>query len=542
MPYFLNPNNEGLSLVSNNKDGYSITLKWYRSFPTVISNKIAYNIYMDVVDPIFEGDFFNKSPVFVSVDGTLSVVIPELTPGQTYRFAVRPVEYDPTTNDLATLLPITFNNLRSYPETRLRSDITNTSIIIPVLSVSDFPGTGIIKIGGELIQYSSLDSLNNNFILTSASLQRGFNGTVATLHQTDGYDGTSLWDGSVLFFPIDNEDQNTVVFATQDRFDWDQYAFTQADGYRQTIKDIVNADLKAVDDANAGFPAYDYTGWHRIDPVAAFNGECVGSYFGGEMFCADSTEGVGQVLRGISIQDRNNQRQEVLLSLTGEPCVLVKRQTTGIRCFCVLPHQEIPDARCKKCFGGGFVVSYFPYFDDRNSDGKIRVRFEPWVDQLPLMDSGLEVESVKPSAWTLVIPHITARDFLIRFDREGNEEFRYEVLNVSRNILFNDQFGAQKMALQRIRKTDIIYQISSGTHTNTQPDGEPGLNILRTLTTTLNGSNGIVPHLHQITGINQNITSPNQINTLTSVSVGHDHTITNGVVSVELGHTHLIIP
>lgn len=534
MPYFLNKSNVGISLVSSQGDGSTMMLKWWRAFPTTISNKIAYNIYMDINNPIFETDFFNKSPAFVSVDGTLQVSIPELTPGQEYWFAVRPVEYNVTQFDLHNL-PSTFNGLRVYPETRLRSNITAAATTIPVLSVSEFPSTGILKIGAELIQYSSLDAVNNNFLLTSAALQRGFNGTSPAIHDIDGYDGYTFWDGSILFYPIDIEDQNTVVFSNQSHFDVDHYAFTLADGYRQATKDIVNADLNASDVVNTGFPAYDYAGWHRTDPVALFNGECVGSYFGGELFCADGYDGVGRVLRGISVQDVNNMRQEVLLSIDGEPCVLVKKQWTGIRCFCILANQEFPDARCKKCYGTGFVVGWSQYFDSRNSDGKIRLRFEPWVDDLPLVEAGLDPEGVAPGAWTLVLPAIHKRDFLVRFDQDGNEEFRYEIIKVTRNRLLNQNFGAQKLALQRIRKTDIIYQVPIFKDTSMFPT------ILNTSST---ASLGIPAHTHTIVA---NELLPSKWNQITSISQGHSHALIfdslTGIptLSTELGHTHSLI-
>lgn len=534
MPYYLNKSNVGVSLVSSKGDGSTITLKWYRAFPEKQTNLIAYNIYLDVVRPDFEFQFFDRSPAFVSVDGKLTVDITGLTPGQMYRFGVRPVEYDPAVFDLRTL-PTVFNNLRVYPESPLREDITATSDIVPLLSVDDFPSTGTVRVGAELIQYTSIDTANNNLELTNIALQRGFNNTEPTFHQTDGYDGYTTWDPTVLFFPVDIEDKNTVVFATQDRFDVDQYAFTVVDGYRQTAKDIVNADLSISDEANEDFPEYDYSGWNRIDPVALFNGECVGSYFGGQQYCADGYDGVGRLLRGASVQDVNTQRQEVMLSVIGEPVCLVKRQWTGIRCSCILATSEHPDARCRKCYGTGFVVGYQQYFDTRHSDGKIRVKFEPWVDDLPLVDSGLDPEATKPGAWTLVLPAVKKRDFLVRFDAEGNEEFRYEIVNVTRNVLFNQKFGAQKMSLQRIRRTDIIYQVPVFRDTSMLP---------ATIETSITSSLGIAPHKHTI---QTNESHPSKWNQITGIAAGHSHKLTwNSVtgmieVSEELGHTHTIV-
>lgn len=489
---------------------------------------------MDIVRPFFEHRFFDKSPAFVSIDGTLKVDITDLDPGQMYRFGVRAAEYNKDEVNFASL-PNTFGGLKVYPESPLRQNITKTSSIIPLLSVEGFPSNGTVKIGSEQIQYSSVDAANNNLLLTNITLQRGFNSTEIAFHNIDGYDGYETWVNSVLFWPIVDEEQNTVVFTTQNRFDVNNYAFTLADGYRQTIKDIVNTDLSASDAANKDFPAYDYSGWNRIDPVALLNGECVGSYFGGALYCADGYDGVGRMLRGISVNDVNTQRQELLLSATGEPVVLVKRMTTGIRCRCILPTTEMPDARCLKCFGSGFIVGYSQHFSARDADGRIKVRFDPLLDSLPVTDAGLEVQEVKPNAWTLVTPAIKPRDFLVRFDEDGNEEFRYEILQVTRNVLFGQSMGGQKLALQRIRKTDIIYQCKVFRNTASMPS---------ILTTGISSVLGIAPHSHTIV---RNEGHPSTWNQISSVSHGHSHVLSwNPVsgtlqISQELSHSHTLV-
>lgn len=534
MPYYLNPSNAGISQVGALGDGYSITIKWNRAFVKTAGNRIAYNIYVGTEIPIFESEFFNQSPSFVCIDGSISTTIIDLTPGQIYRFAVRAVEYDLSIFDF-TSLPPAYNNLRLYPESPLREDITATSTIIPLLDVENFPSTGVVKIGVEMVQYTSIDTAANNLVLTSTSLQRGFNNTSATLHTVDGYDGYATYSSTVLFFPVDLEDRNTVIFATQDRFDYDHYAFNLVDGYRQNIKDIVNTDLSVSDEMNAGFPAYSFAGYRRIDPVALLNGECVGSYFGGQRYCADGYNGVGQMLRGLSVDDANTQRQEVLLSLIGEPVVLVKRVWTGIYCFCMRSTQEMPDARCPTCAGSGRVLGWSQYFDSRNSDGRIRMRFDPWVDDLPATDAGLDPEATKPNAWTLVIPAIKKRDFIVRFDADGNEEFRYEAINVGRNMLFGGALGAQKISLQRIRHTDSLYSIKVFRDTSTMP---------AIISTSINSSLGIAPHSHTVVRSEK---SPTLWHQITSVSQGHSHTLdfdaSSGTlqISQELSHSHTLI-
>lgn len=538
MPYYLNVNIDGLITADSLGDGYTINLKWATAYPNVIGNKIAYNIYMSdagtmnsAVAPVFPETFFNRSPAFVSVDGTTNVNIVDLIPGQMYHFAVRALEYDKLFFDLSTL-PTTINNLRVYPQSLLAQNISTTSNFVPLLDAEQFPNTGTVKIGAELINYSSVDRTHNDLLLTNVSLQRGFNNSEITIHDTDGYDGYVFWDPNVLFWPVMNEEQNTRVFECWNRFDVDHFPFTIVDGYHQKTQDILTTDLSVSDAQNVGFPMYDFAGYHRTDPVMLLSGDCVGSYIGGYMFCADGYSGVGRQLRGISIEDQNNQRQEVLLSVDGERCVLVSRQWKGITCDCFLPYNEYPENRCTKCYGTGFVVGWQQYFNPRESDGKILVRFDPSVDDLIATDSGLESQLL-PNCWTLTVPTIKDRDFLIRFDIDGNEEFRYEILNVTRNKLLLGLEGAQKMAAQRIRKTDPIYQVRVFRDTSMFPSD---------LSTSIGSAPGaFAPHSHTIR-ISEKITSAAQVNEITSISQGHSHTVVNGVVQSEgLGHTHTII-
>lgn len=163
------------------------------------------------------------------------------------------------------------------------------------------------------------------------------------------------------------------------------------------------------------------------------------------------------------------------------------------------------------------------------------MRFDPWIDDLALTDSGLDPEIVKPNSWTLVYPSIRKRDFIVRFDQEGNEEFRYEVINVTRNVLLTDSsLGAQKLSLQRIRKSDVIYQCKVFRDTSTMPS---------IISTSIASSLGILPHSHTIV---RNEKNPATWNQLTSVSQGHNHIVSwdsdTGTlqVSEEVGHSHIL--
>jgi hypothetical protein len=358
---------------------------------------------------------------------------------------------------------------------------------------------------------------------------RGFENTIATEHLTDGYDGYVQWSPYIRY-ALGSEEFNTIVFPCQNRFDIRHDQLTITSGYHQVTEDYLTTNLSASDAFNQDFAPFDYAGWRRTDPVELLSGACVGSYFGGEQFCADGYSGVGRMLRGLSFQQRNNQRQEYLLSLTGEPVCLIKRMWTGITCDCYLPSSEYPDDRCSKCFGSKFVVGWEQFFDPRRSDGRIMVRFSPADDDLKPYEGGLESE-LTSDVWTLTVPTVKDRDFIVRFDQDNNEEYRYEILSVNRNRTLTQLEGAQKFKVQRVRKFDPIYTVPVFRNTQYFPSQ---------IITTPGDTIGIPAHTHTLQ-INEDITSITQINQLTSISFGHTHDVYGGVVQERLHHTHQII-
>ena len=222
------------------------------------------------------------------------------------------------------------------------------------------------------------------------------------------------------------------------------------------------------------------------------------------------------------------------LQAIGEQVCLVKRQWTGEICSCYKSENEYPQFRCPICFGTKYVIGWTQYFDPRYSSGKIWVRFLPAVDDLIPMDSGLESEH-KPNCWGLTVPTIKDRDVIVRFDVAGNVEYFYEVLNVTHNRLFLAMEGQQTFSVNRIRKTDPIYQVPITYDTAIYPQ------------TIVSGSTSAIPaypeHSHSIQ-INENISSANQIQQVSGVSYGHNHVINLGsgvLMAGETGHTHSII-
>jgi hypothetical protein len=538
MPYALNINLVGLKEAVAVNDGYSINLKWFKEYPLTKTNKVGYHIYMEPNlpdSPKIPVNIFGHSPKFISISSTLNVDIIDLIPGETYWFAVRGFEYD-NSFDFDTL-PTVFNNLKVYPESLLRDNINSTDLIIPLIDVSNFPDTGTIKLGAELINYTSKDLINNNLILSSL-LQRGYSGTATTQHNTDGYDGYAYWDANALFWPVILEEQNTVVYSCQCRFDIDHYAANVIDGYKQKTKDFLNTDLNTSDELLQDFTSYDYAGWRRTDPVALLRGDCVGSYFGGEVGCVDGYSGVGMRLRGIGVEEQNLQRIEIQLDLTGEPVVLMKRIWTGIVCSCYTAHTEYPNNRCRKCFGTGQIAGYNQYFNfPRRSDSKIMVRFDPAQEDIKSTDAGYENDITYP-CFTLPFPTIRDRDFLVRFDQAGNEDARYEIINVTRGKFLLENTSVQRFNVQRVRKTDPIYQVKVFKDTAMFP---------QTINTTIASAPPyIAPHSHKIV-INEGLISGMQ--QMSSTDHGHNHVVHYNVSTgqlelgstEDLGHTHYVV-
>ncbi len=525
---YTNPVRVGLDAVTALGDGYTINLKWFPAYTDGYADgyQIAYHIYYSTI----KENVFTEGVKYVSLNGSTQANIIDLVPGQLYFFSIRPVEYNPNLLNLASILPVAYDDLRAYPYSILRQNISSTDLIIPLLDVEGFPSYGIVKIGVELVEYSFIDATNKNLVLTDVS-QRGFLGTDARSHTVGGYDGYYNWNPEVVFFTPYESAEFDRIFMGQCRFEYPNYSSTLLDGYKQVTKDLLSTDLAASDQFNTGFPMYDYAGYHRTDPVLLLTGACVGSYIGGEMGCIDGY-GNMNILRGLNLQDHNNQRQEILLSVTGRPAVLIQRMRTGIRCNCYLPSREYQQDRCPYCYGSGFVYGYQQFFNPRRSDGRIMVRPGPAEENLKMQEAGLESE-FNMDLWTLTVPTIKNRDIIVMFDMDDNEEFRYEVAGVTRNNTVVELQGGQKLRVQRIRKFDPAYQIRVFRNTSMFPSK---------INTTIGMTTGIPPHTHTVT---RNEKDPGTWSQTTAVSQGHNHPVIvqNGqlVVMEALGHTHEII-
>lgn len=525
IPKYLPHSDVGIKSVACTSDGQAVTVEWTRAYQNPFNYTLGYNIYYSTV----KEDVFSEGPKNLVIN-QLSTDILDFVPGDSYYFAVRATQFDPAWVNI-NQLPDNGSS-KFYPETSLLFDINESSNVIYLNDINIFPSYGVIQIGKELIRYTNKD-IPGNYI---TGLTRGFLNTQARLHTVDGYDGYDLLDPFVKFWK-GFEEKNLKVFQEVINFAYPNYAYTQNDGYKYS-QDIVYSNLSGVDENEDDFAKYDNVGWRRTNLKDLYTGKCVGSYFGGEIYCADGYDGVGRQVRGVPVTDENSRRQEFLLEQTGKEAVLLRRYHTGIRCSCYLSELEIPDANCPKCFGTGFTVGYEQFFNSRRSDGRILVRIDPTDEDIALQDAGLE-NTYSPNAWTLVYPVLKDCDVIILYDpyEKSQEEARYEILNVTRNMLFYGLYGAQKFRAQRIRKTDPIYKIKVFTDSSEMPNN---------LTTSINMGGIFLPHSHTVV-ISEKVLSISQINQLTSLggsnpSQQHTHVIKNGIIQPAAdGHTHTII-
>lgn len=535
------PTDVGLMSVINTGVGTEIELNWRQAVPSSHNSLVFYNIYYSSV----KDGVFDFKPEFIT-EG-LGATIGGLPPGETFYFAVRATEFD--INDFTTDgLKQAGESMYFYPFTSLLNSVDSYDTSIPVNSIEGFPDFGVVAIGSELIKYSGLQQIPPALI-TSTSL-RGYGGTIASDHQEN--EEVILYKGK--------EDPNTNILQQTPSFqkpnwpvtwvkidgygndgfrdgydgydayyDGGMYAIANYydgyDGYykaRDTKYDIATRSSDS-NDALGTFRRFDYCGTYRVNsPESFMRGQCIGSYFGGIQLIN------GNRVKLNNLQTHMLQREELLLSSTGEPFVLLRRMWSGLRCLCLDYRREHPDAKCPVCFRTSYVQGYNQFFNPRRPDRRILIRVEPAPDDLTLMERGFDPNE-EPNAWTLPFPNIKDRDILVRFTPDGIEDFRYEVLSVERNRTFFANSGVQKLRLKRLAKSEIIYQFPIVRNIDPVPNSH---------TTSVSSGEGIRAHSHQIvlpTGANLST-----FKGATLPAEGHNHIIYNGTLYSVFNHTHTL--
>lgn len=531
-PYFP-PTDLGLVLASDAGIGTEINLTWKTAYAYNPNDIIFYNVYYSTsYDNVFDG-----YPDFLVAD--INATIWGLDPGESHFFGVRVAEFGAHSFTYAGMQQAG-PNMYFYPEAVEIDAYTGpTATTVLVNDISGFPNYGIIQTGSELIRYSSLQISPPAFIV--ATNGRGYGSTIQSAH----------YAGAEVRLYSGQEDANTTVAQANATFQKPNYALTYVkedgygyDGYRdgydgyahtggdlrfkEEIIDSVTTDGKQ-NNESGDFPRYTFCGtWRTKSPQSYMQGQCVNSYLGGVDVRTDS-DGNRVLVKTNNMQTGMQQREELLVETTGEPFVLIRRMWTGMRCLCFMNRREHPDARCPVCFGSSFTQGYIQFFNTRRSDRRILIRIDPTTDDLNLVDRGLE-PLFEPDGWTLSFPQIKDRDIVVRFVEDTLEEWRYEILNVTRNKTLFSQVGVQKLKLKRLPKTDIIYQFPIVRNTAPYPE---------TIGTSVNSAAGMIAHSHEII-----VPSDFNINTLkvaTLESQGHNHIIYNGQIQSVLNHTHIII-
>lgn len=436
----------GITKIDDLGNGSGIFIGWTTARPADYTNSIRYNIYYSDT----RMGVFDNPPKAITAEEYCTIYIDD--PGTVHYFAVRATETD--SNFDISQMPQLGVNLYAYPDaTELTEDLafeSDDGYNIPVLDTTGFPDEGELQIGTEVLYYSSVDRVNNIFIVPSDG--RGYESTNINQHR----EGASvyLWRGV--------EDRNSVIrqgIATwhnqvPQNVDAIGEVNVDGDGYKSVNEDIITTDLEYADDNYSDFSAYDFCGYHRATPEETFNGSCVGSYVGGEFNGS----------RGFNLAERTFARLEVQLQTTGIPAVLLRRKWAGKRCKCFGLRREHARSRCDSCYGTNFEGGYTRYVNTRpisesfiNTEGFIMVRVEPYNNDLQIQQNQGLVQPDELSCWTLSIPTVKDRDIIILYNADFVEEFRYEILSVTRNYLFLQNVGKQSFTMRKLDRTDMVY-------------------------------------------------------------------------------------
>lgn len=437
----------GIRDVQDVGNGMGLRLYWEEATLNDYTDELYYNVYYSRT----RFGVFNEAPK--AITRARSAII-NVEPGLPFYCAIRATEFERNVINIESL-PQIGSDLYKYPEEQpLAEAIESFDAIIKIADNSDFPSSGYLQVGYEYIRYSTKGV--NEFSVQSSD--RGMFGSLPEEHAADTpvslYRGTedmntSVLQGTAAWFYTNGIPRNTDALGETN---------VDEDGYRAANEDTLTTNFVASDESTEDFPSYDYSGYHRPSIQDTLSGECVNSYVGGEF----------NGTRGFNYQERLLSQLDALLQTTGEPAILLRRKWTGPRCRCISLQREHPRDRCPYCFGVGFNGGYDRFVNTRpisekfvNTQGMIMIRITPFTNDLEIVqDQGLR-QPDEITAWTLTFPTVKDRDILVRFTQDGIEEFRYEVLSVTRNKLFFGQSGRQELKIRKLDKTDVVYQYNT---------------------------------------------------------------------------------
>lgn len=464
-PKWLDWKNTGLASANDVGDGSTVLLDWdYATAPPGFSQ-----VYYQIFKSQFSKDlYYNPSYITTANSAVLTGISPKT--GNYYGVRASYFLADFTTLGMNEASP----GLFIFPE---ETELVNNLLVgelgpVQVQSAAGYPASGLLKIGHEVVKYSSRTTTSFNLVARDVFAlgwveDMPFGSAVEMFRGVD--DDTpyfwrlnTSWDGYGL---------GALPLVPGDGY-WGFGYLQDPDGYRNFPEAPQNEDHTIQEEDAEDADSFDYCGLRSNDQSQLLSGDfCApknvhgtGTYHGNSML------GQGG---GIDVYEGTLQREEILLGITGEPCVLLRRKWTGQVCPRLSHRTEHPEARCAICYGTSFIGGYDRYIHTRrlrpaeiNQNGFINVRVGPYSDELDLVESrGFSTEKTDITGWTTATPIIRDRDILIRyaFDYETGtvkEEFRYEVLTVRRNRLALGKDGAQHLTLKRLNPTEEVYKFA----------------------------------------------------------------------------------
>lgn len=453
---------QGVYLVDNLGDGYHINVTWHPARTTRPDYDLAYLIYYSTM----RSDVFYEGPKLITQGRRLPP--PETIPGAdaqlfgffaeiplpvgvSYYFGVRATEFPHSA--MPVVPPDGYDSLSSglvavdgysfiIPESQILMTqiVGNGAISIPVTSTTGYARAGgYITVGTEIMRYSSLITI----ILSGPRAVPGF----AISPQGRGLFGTNIQNthniGEFIRMYYGNNDDNTVI--AKNLVSWEQ----PHDPHR-TRPDLVTTDFTLEDGYHAGFEFFDYCGYHRFRPDELLDdSDNCGTYVGGEY----------NGHRGLFIFDRMLANEEQLLETTGEPAILLRRLWSGETCICRTSRKDSSKVRsCAICFGTGFKIGFVQYRNPRRDDQRVMVHFSPTDEEIGMGPQSAWDQKFAPGTWTIAVPAIKDRDVLIRFNEFNEIDWIYIVSAVSRAKSMFGRYARQRLKLNRLDKTDIMYQ------------------------------------------------------------------------------------
>ena len=415
---------QGIKRVTDNGIGDSLYIEWNKPLKRFSTT----DVFLLVFENNKRLNVFDGLPKYIARDVIDGSNVRGLTTSKTLSYGVRALETYPNVFDLSGMDEESDDFFKIPSEILLTSNFDVDDQILSVSSTSGYPSRGLLIINSEVVGYNAKTS--TSFIVPPTG--RGLNKTIPSVHISG--------DECSMFLKC-GDDNTVIIMATP----------TYQDGY-ESGRELEGVGVLVTDYSDSDknfFEGFDFCGYHNQLPQELIGGvnDC-GTYQGGEF----------NKFRGLNLYDRLLDREEVLLNVTGEPVMLLKRNWSGTTCSCMNSRKAHPKiSTCPNCYGTGWDPGYNQYANLRRIDRNIMVKINESPEDLKLGEYERFQQEFEPSGWTLPIPAVRDRDMLVRFDQTGDIEYIYEILDVSREKIFLNKYGRQTFRLKRMDKTDIIY-------------------------------------------------------------------------------------